>query len=69
MDSSSTTENSNPGTIENSEPLQGLDFFPERRGGKIERSWYRKLLLGENRDDLQRVKCERQIHNLVIESA
>lgn len=50
------------------EPLQGIDFFPERRGDKIERSWFRMLFFGENRDNLQRVKCERHINNIVGES-
>ncbi|KAF8792632.1 mitochondrial inner membrane protease ATP23 homolog [Argiope bruennichi] len=46
----------------------GIDFFPERRGDKISRSWFRVLFLGEGRDNLQKVKCERQIHNVVSES-
>lgn len=54
--------------LEESESFPGLDFFPERRGGKIDRNWYRRFLFGENRDHLQRVRCERHIHNLVGES-
>lgn len=53
---------------EEKEPLQGIDFFPERRGDKIERSWFRMLFFGENRDNLQRVRCERHIHNVISES-
>lgn len=53
---------------EEKEPFQGIDFFPERRGDKIERSWFRMVFFGENRDNLQRVRCERHIHNVISES-
>lgn len=47
---------------------EGIDFFPERRGDKISRSWFRILLFGEGRDNLEKVRCERNVHNCVAES-
>ncbi|KFM57740.1 Mitochondrial inner membrane protease ATP23-like protein, partial [Stegodyphus mimosarum] len=48
--------------------LEGIEFFPERRGDKISRSWFRSLFYGETRDNLQKIKCERNIHNVMGES-
>ncbi|GIY25798.1 mitochondrial inner membrane protease ATP23 homolog [Caerostris extrusa] len=46
----------------------GIEFFPERRGDKIARGWFRTLFVGEGRDNLQKLKCERQVHNVISES-
>ncbi|GFY60028.1 mitochondrial inner membrane protease ATP23 homolog [Trichonephila inaurata madagascariensis] len=53
---------------ENLKDPAGIDFFPERRGDKISRGWFRVLFFGERHDNLQKLKCERQIHNIVSES-
>ena len=63
-----TPESDESENSEDKKSFQGIDFFPERRGDQMEKSWFRKLFFGENRDNLQRVRCERNIHNVVSES-
>ncbi|GFU13204.1 mitochondrial inner membrane protease ATP23, partial [Nephila pilipes] len=66
--SEGTTNENEQFNAETLEDPAGINFFPERRGDKISRGWFRVLFFGEGRDNLQKLKCERQVHNVVSES-
>lgn len=60
--------NSSASERKKEEEIPGLDFFPERRGDSIQRNFFRKYIIGENKDNLQRIKCERRVHEMIEKS-
>lgn len=48
--------------------LWGFDMYPERRGGKIQRSWYKKFFGAEGRESLDNVRCETNVYHCIKNS-
>lgn len=46
----------------------GFRFYPERRGGKLQQSWFQVAVLGEGRDSIDNVRCERNVYKCVKNS-
>lgn len=46
----------------------GYDLYPERRGGKYKPSWRNVLFGGEGEEDLDKIKCERNVFKCVKNS-
>ena len=39
----------------------GYDLYPERRGDKYKPSWAKVAFLGEGRENIDKIKCERNV--------
>lgn len=69
-----TKEKINPEGADNiklnfKEPTQwGYDLYPERRGDKYKPSWRNVLFGGEGKEDLDKIKCERNVFKCVKNS-
>lgn len=43
----------------------GFDHFPERQGRKAKASFWRTAILGEGREELNKIKCERKVFKVL----
>lgn len=46
----------------------GYDLYPERRGEKYKPSWRNVLFGGEGKEDIEKMKCERNVYSCVKNS-
>ncbi|XP_071453384.1 mitochondrial inner membrane protease ATP23 homolog [Hetaerina americana] len=58
----------NPVKSEVQEKQWGYDLYPERRGQKYQPSWLRVMFLGEGRENIDKIKCERRAYSCVQNS-
>lgn len=43
----------------------GYDLYPERRGGRHSVDWFRAFFMLEGRDNMQKIRCEKNVYNCV----
>lgn len=48
--------------------LLGSDMYPERRGGKAQSSWYKKMLGFSGREATDNVRCEDSVYRCIQNS-
>ncbi|KAH7947663.1 hypothetical protein HPB52_014977 [Rhipicephalus sanguineus] len=68
---SAAQETSQPAdSKKDAEPEQsyGFESYPERRGGKKSENWLRIALLGEGREGIDNIRCEKNVVECVKES-
>lgn len=46
----------------------GADMYPERRGKKLERNWFKMMLGLEGRESADRNRCETNVYNCIQSS-
>lgn len=47
---------------------QGYDLYPERRGEKSERNWAKVLIGMEGKENITKLKCERNVYSCIKNS-
>lgn len=48
--------------------LWGSDMYPERRGAKKSRSWFRTMLGFEGRESIDNIRCEDNVYKCIKDS-
>lgn len=56
------------GVVVDNGDLWGSDMYPERRGAKIERSWFKMLIGSQGRESIDKNKCEDNVYRCVKNS-
>lgn len=51
-----------------SDSLWGSDLYPERRGSKHKRSWFRMMLGVEGRESTDKIRCETNVYKCIKNS-
>lgn len=46
----------------------GTDMYPERKGAKLQRSWFKTLIGAEGRESLDNAKCEANVYYCIKNS-
>ena len=46
----------------NDNEFEYKDLYPERRGDKYQRSWIRTFFLLEGKEEMKKMKCERNVY-------
>lgn len=46
----------------------GYDLYPERRGEKVKRSWLRTVVGLEGREQMQKIRCEKNVYETIRNS-
>jgi inner membrane protease ATP23 len=46
----------------------GYDLYPERRGEKYKPSWTKVIFRGEGRENIDKLRCEKNVYNCVKNS-
>lgn len=67
-DNTSTAVDEKPKIAESDVKDWGYDLYPERRGAKHKPSWRNVLFGGEGKEDLDKMKCERNVYKCVKNS-
>jgi len=57
---------SNEETTDNN--LWGSDMYPERRGAKLERSWFKTLIGAQGRESIDKNRCEDNVYRCIQNS-
>lgn len=52
----------------NNDDLWGSDMYPERRGAKSKRSWWKFLLGAEGRESIDKNRCEDNVYQCIKNS-
>jgi len=58
---------SNEGVIADND-LWGSDMYPERRGAKLKRSWFKMLIGAQGRESIDKNKCEDNVYRCIKNS-
>lgn len=56
------------GAVGDNGDLWGSDMYPERRGGKYKRSWFKMLFGAQGRESIDKNKCEDNVYRCVKNS-
>ncbi|XP_046740978.1 mitochondrial inner membrane protease ATP23 homolog [Diprion similis] len=59
---SKSTEKNSPNNDEN----WGYDLYPERKGAKYKPTWTRRIFGMEGKEELDKIKCERNVYSCVV---
>lgn len=65
---SETVNSSQPANTKENTTKWGYDLYPERKGEPIKRSWGRVLLGMEGTENIDKLKCERNVYSCVKNS-
>lgn len=54
--------------IGNNGDLWGSDMYPERRGAKLKRSWFKMIIGAQGRESIDKNRCEDNVYRCIKKS-